>query len=229
MSSTFYIVFTIKHLINLEYPSDVVVQEFKDRITLYDTAYKQFIERSLLILEYGIHGDNPHFNYVVEYKTVKDVSNVRKAMKKIYKEGEEISKNTLVCQSVVDVNSLIGGYLQKEAEKQLIFNNGYDLVQAQSKAKKIIQVKELKKKIKVYKDIASDIIIQYADQNDLEMQNDGVNSVCYVVRQMIKNNYDFSAVYGCMSAIYAEVCLKLGNDSIMDIFLTTQINRGFQG
>lgn len=130
-STQLFIVCTISH------DDRLLLPHFQQR--LLEWINSQTPTRHIVILEWGEHRDNPHFNVVLQYPTTKRTDVVRKSLQKFVYIGllpdYVPTLHDVKVKMVHDHNTLIGGYLSKEQGHQVISNNGYDLTECKDKAK----------------------------------------------------------------------------------------------
>lgn len=132
MSLTFYTVLTLLD------DDAMLLDEIRSEIK------QQFFKKIIVVTETGTGGNNKHYNIVYqldpcydEINKVKTVANFQKNAKRYWmnlyeKEFLETLTTTkyLIKTSIcTSPENVIGGYLQKEDDKQILLNHGYDIIQ----------------------------------------------------------------------------------------------------
>lgn len=134
--------------------------------------YKKY-KFDLVIRENGIDGDHPHLNIIWDMDLKKRTNNFTALIKGHMTKAElpEVESPVLVrTQNITDVDALIGGYLQKEDNFQVLFNSGkYDLeALARTSKRTSTRVGKTKwKGIMTYGNAALDII-DYCEANQID-------------------------------------------------------------
>ncbi len=98
-----------------------------------------FTGANLIIKEFGKWGDHPHFNIISEVPiTQKSCKSWReKVLRKARKQHTGLSGKWISVQEIYDLSKLLGGYLQKESQFEVIKTDGkYDLEKYKMKSRK---------------------------------------------------------------------------------------------
>jgi len=91
---------------------------------LLDNWDKVFEEKVLLcVKELGTEGQHPHLNYIVDTNSRGDTYRIR-VIRKLQKIGVVGNGHLVSVTKVTDVDKLIGGYLQKEPNYEILSNGG---------------------------------------------------------------------------------------------------------
>lgn len=90
----------------------------------------------LCIKEYGGNGNHEHLNMI--YETTQRTQDVNRKIKNLYKKEfkKEPSNNFVRSSKITNVNALIGNYLMKEENHEVLFNKCYDLEAIRTEALK---------------------------------------------------------------------------------------------
>lgn len=150
-----------------------VVSPKREEYNLFEEfflSYKKY-PIDLLIRENGVSGDHPHLNIIwsetVSKRTQDLTGIVKKHMAKANLPGIE-SPVLVRTKTIVDFNSLIGGYLQKEANyKVLIDTKKYDIEDLKKKYGKPLLGKLRWLGIMTYSNAPLDVI-EYCENNGID-------------------------------------------------------------
>lgn len=226
----YYATLSFKHMYP-DTPYETLNEDFSNRCRLWATAYKTKLERYIIVQEYGDTETNPHVNFVMEFKKEMDNSNFRKLMKAIYSAEEQakFTKYTLVCESVYDHFTLIGGYLQKETEgKGKVYDNWkYNLEECIAKKKIKVYKNDLPKTIDLILSHAAQMMINYANENNLTL-NPTKSCFTDLLLTMNQGGYNIYPITSKVGWVFSEFCAKLGDNEFFKTLISNKIENDFK-
>lgn len=129
-------------------------------------SYKK-VEYDLVIKEYGSDGNHPHLNVVWPEVTQRSDDFTRKLKTAMVRAKVEFTKspNLIRSKKITNVRQLIGGYLQKEPNHEVLYNSGkYNL--AEMKVQPLLR-KNRWKGIMSFSNAPLDII-EYCELNNID-------------------------------------------------------------
>lgn len=188
----------------LTYPSGIPDTLQFNLTTMADQKFTKYI----IVKEYGKNGTNPHLNIVYEIPDEDKhwSSNAHKFFRNAYatlslpSNTRNLIKNKK-CSSPANV---VGGYLTKEDQYEIIQNKGFDVQTLQ------LEAKRNKTKQKITKLQAPDIIRQYINDNDITNLDDFSNFLI-AIDWMTKDGYNVIPILKDIKCIWAVYQIKYLN------------------
>lgn len=149
-----------------------IVATQADSTKVVDWAKTQ--EGALVIKEFGELGTHEHYNVLV--KSQSRVDSVKRSFMNAVYTAEQLSnrsKHLCKAQQAYDLEKLIGGYLQKEIDHEVLLNSGYDLIELKKKASSIYTPNRvnLRKMRMISKDNFINIFTDFMEQKELPLRH----------------------------------------------------------
>lgn len=167
--------------------------------------------RYILIEEKGESGTNPHLNLVYQVQEPVRTDLVRKSLQsqiyaKLFPDYKETSHDVKV-RTVSNEATLIGGYLQKESDLKIHYNQGYDLEDLKRQSNYTKPIGLSKSYINVTPASAVPTIIDFANKYD--MPYDTSDQILMIIAQMSISGYSFLKVLSSLRMIVVQVQSKV--------------------
>lgn len=207
--SYLFSVLTMKHL-------GIKEEEFEKKLLdfLLKVVTVENVNPFYLVKERGKYGDNPHYNLVE--KTNQRPDNRRRQLMKFYeKENWETQRNTIRSSKVSDLIGLIGEYLEKEENREILFEYNFLTEEIKNKVKKAKEQmpypKPINKKRIPYEQ-APDIIwdtIKFLGHSETTINR---NEFIQAIKYLIKQNYEMKQVLNNITQIYIRLLVIAEDD-----------------
>lgn len=186
----------------------IVVSPHPSQVQILLERYKEVVDEKILLVikEFGKKGDHVHLNYIVD--SAKRGDSLRRSLirlcckKGILSEGVEQAHFVSVIK-ITDLENLLGGYLQKEPNHEVLMNEGkYDLVELKKKIMKDkVRISDHKFKEVLRIDTFAQAASAFCEINGLDLKTTSTEDI---LKRMAKDNYGIAA---CLRQI--DLCRNL--------------------
>lgn len=199
----------------LTYPGGITEEIQQALCRFADNKFSKYI----IVKEFGKSQTNPHLNIVYQLPEHLDERNWSKNSNKYFKQNcyfqlPEKTFNLVQTKKCSSPENVVGGYLQKEHNAQIIINKGFDIESMKHIAD------ENRKKVKITLNNAHEIVHDFCQINNIYP-----NTKIYfreILTLMVHQGYKIHVVLPYLNKIYDNYHLYYGfTAKIVDKYLTS--------